>query len=41
MTCSIGVAISPGDSGDPRELVDIAERRVHEAKNAGRNTVSI
>ncbi len=39
ITCSIGIVVSPGDSADPQELVELAESRVQQAKSAGRNTV--
>ncbi len=38
-TTSIGVAVCPDDAGDYDELFDIADKRLYEAKSAGRNRV--
>ncbi len=36
---SIGVATCPADAGEYDELFDIADKRLYEAKSAGRNRV--
>ncbi len=37
VTVSAGVAVFPGDSGDPEQLFQIADRRMYRAKNSGRD----
>ncbi len=39
ITVSVGLAVSPGDGGDPHDLVALATKRMRAAKQAGRNTV--
>jgi len=39
LTVSIGVAIFPRDGGTPRVVLERADRRLYEAKQAGRNQV--
>ncbi len=39
VTASIGVATSPADASDYDELFDVADKRLYEAKAAGRNCV--
>ncbi len=39
VTASIGVATCPADAGDYDELFDIADKRLYEAKSAGRDRV--
>lgn len=40
ITISIGVAVSPGDSNDPLELIELADAALYRAKNTGRNRVA-
>jgi len=39
LTVSVGVALYPGDGESPREVLERADRRLYEAKQAGRNQV--
>jgi len=39
LTVSIGVAVFPGDGATPRDVLERADRRLYEAKLAGRNRV--
>jgi diguanylate cyclase (GGDEF)-like protein len=39
VTVSIGVAVWPDDGGDARAVLDVADRRLYQAKQAGRNRV--
>lgn len=41
ITISIGVAVFPGDSKDPIELVEMADSALYQAKREGRNRVSV
>lgn len=40
-TVSIGIASSPEDSSDPRELIELADRAMYESKQAGRNRCTV
>ena len=40
-TVSIGIASSPEDSNDPRELLELADRAMYESKQAGRNRCTV
>jgi diguanylate cyclase (GGDEF)-like protein len=39
LTISAGVACMPEDGDDPVELLDVADKRLFEAKQAGRNRI--
>jgi two-component system chemotaxis family response regulator WspR len=39
ITISIGMACLPDDGTDPSELLDVADKRLFEAKDGGRNRV--
>lgn len=39
ITCSLGVATFPGDAGDEKELFELADQALYDAKRGGRNLV--
>lgn len=40
-TISLGISVGPWDSGDPHELVDLADQALYHSKENGRNQVTV